>query len=217
MGIFERIKNIEEGDYCSRANLHSHSTYSDGKESFESLIQQAQELGLEHFAISDHNTVAGYLNNEYKKYDFLIPAVEFDCVMDFVLLHILGYGIDPECQELQGFCAKSKAQTAGDLTRLIYSRSPKQIIDAIHSAGGVAILAHPCCCWAISLKRFIQKLKDIGLDGVEVYYPYDRFRGVLKFHSKKSAHKVTEELGLLKTGGLDSHGKLEERTGRRSE
>ena len=66
------------------------------------------------------------------------------------------------------------------------------LIKSIHNAGGIAVLAHPACCWAINPKKFVKELVDIGLDGIEIYYPYDRFRGILKFSSKKLAVKIAE-------------------------
>ncbi len=208
MNILERLKILREDDYYGVANLHAHSNCSDGEEDFAELVAQAQKLGLKHFSITDHNTVEGYRNFDYKNCEILIPAVEFDCILGHVLLHIIGYGIDPENEQLQAICAKSKRQTTRSVTRLFYSRHPKKVIEAIHAAGGVAVFAHPCCCWTLSLKSFIKKLVKFGLDGVEVYYPYERLRGIVKFHSRAKVLRITQELGLLKTGGDDCHTKL---------
>ena len=49
----------------------------------------------------------------------------------------------------------------------------------------------------------------IGLDGVEVYYPYDRFRSVVKFHSAETVKKIADKYPeLIQTGGSDFHGEL---------
>jgi DNA polymerase (family 10) len=50
-----------------RGNLHTHSTYSDGKADLEQLAQAAQERGYEYLAITDHSqhlTVANGLTPE---------------------------------------------------------------------------------------------------------------------------------------------------------
>lgn len=44
---------IERGDL--RGDLHSHSTYTDGRASIEEMAQQAHELGLEYLAVTDHS------------------------------------------------------------------------------------------------------------------------------------------------------------------
>ena len=208
MNTLERLKTLCKNDYFGVANLHIHSNHSDGEGDFADLISQAQKLGLKHVSITDHNTVEGYKNFDYENCDILIPAVEFDCILGHVLLHIIGYGIDPNNEQLQAICAKNKRQTSKDVIRLFYSRHPKKVIEAIHAAGGIAVLAHPCCCWTLSLKRFIKKLVSFGLEGVEVYYPYEHLRGIVKFHSRKKVLKITQELGLLETGGSDCHTKI---------
>ena len=44
-------------------------------------------------------------------------------------------------------------------------------------------------------------------DGVEVYYPYERHRGIIKFHSRDTVGKIADKYGLIKTGGTDLHEK----------
>ena len=87
--------------------------------------------------------------------------------------------------------------------------NPKTLIDAIHEAGGIAVLAHPACCFTLTgLDRLVYKLKKLGLDGIEVYYPYERHRKIIKFHSTDTVKKIAEKYNLIKTGGTDAHGDL---------
>jgi len=46
-------KLITRGDL--RADLHTHSTYTDGRSSIEEMARRARELGLEYFAVTDHS------------------------------------------------------------------------------------------------------------------------------------------------------------------
>jgi DNA polymerase (family 10) len=46
-------KLIEEGDL--RGDLHTHTTWSDGRSSLEEMVEAAAELGLEYIAITDHS------------------------------------------------------------------------------------------------------------------------------------------------------------------
>lgn len=88
----EIIKNLTKEDYReNRVNLHIHSTYSDGSGDFCDLIKQAGEKNYKYIAISDHNTLNGYLENKVP--EFVIPAVEFDVWCGYVFLHLLGYGM----------------------------------------------------------------------------------------------------------------------------
>ena len=105
------------------------------------------------------------------------------------------------------FLAKSKKDTEDVLPRLFARRNLKQLITAIHNAGGVAVLAHPACCWALNLETLVKELMEIGLDGIEVYYPYPRFRKFVKFHTAEDVIKIAEKYPqLIKTGGTDFHG-----------
>ncbi len=203
--ILDRILNIKKEDYFKKANLHTHSTASDGKEEFDTLIEQAIKLGLKNFSIADHNTLEGYKNSKYINHPILIPAVEFDCFYQTSLIHILGYGIDFNNPEINEICTKKKAETEYDIIRLFHSRHPKTAIEKIHKAGGIAVLAHPCCCSVLSLSYLVKKLKSFGLDGIETYYPYKRHRGIIKFHSRKKPHILAEKYKLVKTGGTDEH------------
>lgn len=200
-----RISAISKEDYYSSSDLHIHTNCSDGICNFQAILDKAKRLNYKNIAISDHNTIQGYLNNSWKDYSFLIPAVEFDCLDGHLLVHILGYGVNPENKELQAVCAKDKTGCVHVLPRLLRAKSPKKVIDAIHASGGIAVLAHPCCMWVLSLERYIKKLKNMGLDGVEVYYPYKNLRGVVKFHNPAIVEHLADKYDLIKTGGSDCH------------
>ena len=205
MDIKELFLTFHKEDFYQKVNLHIHSDYSDGLEDFDKLIEQAKSLNMKHIAITDHNTMEGYKKTKYINDPILIKGVEFDCFFRLSLLHILGYGVDINNSELNKLCAKNEKGTKDDFLRLLKSRHPKKVINAIHSAGGIAVLAHPCCCNVINLFHYVKTLKNYGLDGIEVYYPYDRFRGIVKFSSRELPFEIANELNLLKTGGSDEH------------
>ena len=198
------LKSFQKEDYENNlVNLHIHTTFSDGRANALDIVSQAHEKGYKKIAICDHNTV-----DAHKKItdDILIPAVEFDVWCGYVFMHLLAYSIDVNSQELTPFLAKTKKETEADIVRIFSTRNIKKLINAIHSSGGIAVLAHPACCWAINLDRFVKKLISYGLDGLEVYYPYQRHRGIIKFHTVKTVEKIADKYNLIKTGGTDLHG-----------
>ncbi len=75
--------------------------------------------------------------------------------------------------------------------------SAREAIGAIHSGGGVAVLAHPGMCGALGT---VEELVRLGLDGIEVYHPAHRPAAV------KRAMDVADRYDLLVTGGSDYHG-----------
>lgn len=200
--IRELIKSFDPIEYFDYVNLHIHSKFSDGKAEFEDIIQQAKELGYKKIAICDHNTVKGH---KLYQDEVLIPAVEFDCWCGYVFLHLLAYGIDVNNPVLDEFMAKSKSETEADIVRIFAKRDIKRLINAIHEAGGIAVLAHPACCWALNLDKFVGKLVSYGLDGIEVHYPYRRHRAIIRFASLRQIKDIAEKYNLIITGGTDCH------------
>lgn len=208
MDLKELFKSFNKEDFFSKVNLHIHSNFSDGIEDFDSLVEQAKKKNMKYIAITDHNCILGHKKTKYKNDPILIKGIEFDCFYKMSLLHILGYGIDIENEKLNALCAKNEKEQKNDLIRLLKSRHPKAVIEAIHEAGGIAVLAHPCCCNVFNLDNFVKHLVALGLDGIEVFYPYDRFRGILKFSSRKLPFELAKKYDLIQTGGSDEHGKL---------
>ncbi len=199
------MENYTKEDYINKkVNLHIHTVYSDGEAEPAEILKQAKEKGYKKIAICDHNTIEAH---KIIQDEILIPAVEFDVWCGYVFMHLLAYDIDNKNKELLSFCAKSKKETELDIVRIFAKRDIKKLIKAIHNAGGKAVLAHPACCWAINLERFIKKLISYGLDGLEVYYPYKRHRSVIKFHKASTIEKIADKYNLIKTGGTDLHTK----------
>ncbi len=87
-----------------------------------------------------------------------------------------------------------------DKYRVDCSRAIEIIIDA----GGIPVLAHPILLNfdKNETNDLFALLKDMGLKGIEVYYP-ENPPGMTTFYSK-----LAERYGLLKTGGTDFHGSL---------
>ena len=205
VNLREILNSFTEDDYKNNlVNLHIHTSCSDGFGDGEQILKSAKEKGYKLIAITDHNTVESHRN---LKDDILLTGVEFDCWFGYVFIHLLAYGIDINHPIMQPFFAKNKKDTEDVLPRLFAKRNVAKLIEAIHVAGGIAVLAHPACYWALSLENLITDLMQVGLDGVEVYYPYPRFRKIVKFHTSKDVKKVVEKYPqLIKTGGTDFHG-----------
>lgn len=201
----EIIKSLTKQDFeNNRVNLHIHTVYSDGAGDFVDICSQARDR-YDFFAITDHNTVQGHLDNPDCG---AITGVEFDVWYKYIFLHLLAYGIDVNNEEMKEFYAKDKSGTEKDIVRIFANRNIKNLINAIHNAGGIAVLAHPACCWALNMESFVKDLSQMGLDGLEVYYPYPRWRKYLKFSNPDNIEKLADKYNLLKTGGTDCHSKI---------
>ncbi len=75
-------------------------------------------------------------------------------------------------------------------------------IEVIHSAGGVACLAHPGEGYPskTDYERILFRLIDNGLDGIEVYYPSHTHEQINEFS------RQARDYGLVMTAGTDYHG-----------
>jgi 3',5'-nucleoside bisphosphate phosphatase len=77
--------------------------------------------------------------------------------------------------------------------------SVQEIIDVIHRAGGVVVLAHPHTLFDDS---FIDDFVMMGLDGLEAFYAkYDKI--MVDYYDE-----IAQKNGLLRTGGSDFHGEM---------
>ncbi len=208
--IKEDLKNIllslTENDYKYNVDFHMHSNFSDGKMDPKQIVEESIKLGKKYIAITDHNTINAYLETNILAQDIIIPAVEFDCFIGLNLIHILGYGINIDDEDIKNLMAKSKYGSKSHIVRLLNLKNPKTVIEKIKKAGGIAVLAHPACYFTNNLDYLVSKLIDFGLEGIEVYYPYKGLRGILKFHSEEKIYKIAEKYNLIKTGGSDFHG-----------
>ena len=108
--------------------LHIHSVFSDGEESLDRLVEKLRLAGMSFAAVSDHAEV--FDERRMEEYVLLCDALSTESFvvipgLEFALhggdIHILGYGI----------------------TRRIRSNSAEALVDGIHEAGGLAVLAHP--------------------------------------------------------------------------
>jgi predicted metal-dependent phosphoesterase TrpH len=129
--------------------FHVHSVFSDGEESLERIVEVFKATGMDFIAVSDHAEV--FDDSRMDQYvdaceslsdsKFLvIPGLEF--AVKSAGIHILGYGI----------------------TRRVRYRDMEELVDGIHEARGVAVLAHP----PQGSINMIRSIKD-KLDGIEVW------------------------------------------------
>ncbi len=78
----------------------------------------------------------------------------------------------------------------------------EETVDMIHGAGGLVIIAHPGTLGVNGqqLDSLLQELKDVGFDGIEVFY---------NNHSQIEEDRLmqaADKFGFLISGGTDFHG-----------
>jgi len=120
-------------------DFHTHTAASDGALSPRDLVALARERKLAMLAITDHDTVAGYLavaeqGPEYTQDPAglrLIPGVELSCRWSATTIHILGLGMD--CRHP----AMGEALAWLDTARIERGKKIAQRLEALGFAGAL--------------------------------------------------------------------------------
>ncbi len=90
-----------------KADLHCHSTCSDGSKTPEEIVLIAKEIGLSALAITDHDSIDSYALAKKIAMDEgieLITGVEFSTVHNKASIHILAYAFSPTSEIIESFC-----------------------------------------------------------------------------------------------------------------
>lgn len=84
------------------ADLHIHSSFSDGCLSPEEIVKEAKEKDLKYISITDHDTISSqYITKMNIDGINIIPGIEFSSEYNESEIHILGYYIDIENDNLK--------------------------------------------------------------------------------------------------------------------
>ncbi len=262
------IGYLEAYGYISKdeADLHLHTTASDGNLEPESLVRSAKEAGFSAIAVTDHDSTEGIKEALQAAVKFgleVIPGIELSTLDGKKEIHMLGYYINPDNEELQIILArvidarqnralymieklnelgihitKDEVETiAGGefvgrphIARAMVDKgyikneteafsaeyigregkayverfkiSPRESIELIKKAGGLAVLAHPGYLSDRTMleEEEVIKYKEWGLDGIEVFYSRHTLQQVDYYKT------LANKLDLLITGGSDCHG-----------
>jgi len=101
-----------------RADLHCHSTISDGSFTSAELLAQAQAAGLTHLAITNHDTTAGFTDAQAAAQALSAVPSETSLPITYISgieisawnpetgrkVHILGYGLKEESPTIAALC-----------------------------------------------------------------------------------------------------------------
>ena len=117
---------------AAKADLHIHTTYSDGKKSPLEVLNLAVSKGLKAISITDHDTVKGYLKGvEILKSERLpielITGAEFTASFKGKDIHLLGYYFDPYHKELSEYLTTCSVQRRCRMKSMIEWLNKKNI------------------------------------------------------------------------------------------
>ena len=147
-----------------KADLHMHSTASDGVYAPDELMGRAANLGFTHVALTDHDSMEG-LDAAARAAKLLgvtlISGVELSCGAQKEI-HVLGYGFDPENEALQAFCrarvAQRDARAEAMVQKLCELGKPVEMQRVRELARGV--IARPHVARAMLEKGYVNSVSD---------------------------------------------------------
>jgi predicted metal-dependent phosphoesterase TrpH len=106
-----------------RADLHCHTTCSDGSMPVDEIIKLAVEIGLKGLSITDHDTIDAYPMAEQWARDAslaLIPGVELSAVHRGTSIHILGYSFSINSPAMISFCSQHQTRRLARMTEMLH-------------------------------------------------------------------------------------------------
>ena len=158
-----------------RVDLHMHSRYSpDSYTSLDDLVARARQVGLDRIALTDHNVVEGALELRRREPELAIVGEEVKTREG----EIIALFIDAP---------------------IAWGGRPEDVMDMIHAAGGLCLVAHPFDRWRASFSP--HRLADLSerIDLIEVY---NQWTGD---EANRAAERLAAELGKPGTSGSDAH------------
>ena len=84
-------------------DFHTHSSASDGALNPKELLERAAREGVTRFALTDHDTINGYLTVKDRVPEGLrlLSGVELSCQWARMGIHVVGLGFDPDASSLR--------------------------------------------------------------------------------------------------------------------
>lgn len=164
-------------------NFHMHTPYSDGEWYHADIAAAALRAGLDVACVTDHNVwvngPARYYAHDGRRVLLLVGEEVHDAARRPQKNHMLVLGAESE------------------LAR--FAPDPQALIDAAHSAGGLAFLAHitdPAAPLFGEADLSWESWDVVGYTGIELWNYMSSFKGLLTSRSAAVRYALNPELGM---------------------
>jgi 3',5'-nucleoside bisphosphate phosphatase len=184
-----------------KADLHLHTTASDGRYSPEELVRMAASLGLEVIAITDHDSVNGIAPALKTAQSFptlkVIPGVEIGTDVPHGEIHVLGYFINYVDTDLINKLAELRDSRKTRAQKMIAKLADLGIHiewERVQEIAGSGSVGRPHIAQAITEKGYVQSHK-------EAFVKYIGREGPAYAERQKMTVEQVVEM-VMKAGGL---------------
>lgn len=130
-------------------DLHTHSSFSDGTQTPEELLQEAAQVGLQTIGLTDHDTVRGWADAAVaakREGLSLVRGMEVSCKHEGVTVHMLSYLHNPDGAELSAAVADmrmARLERGQRMVELLSRDYPLNWDDLLAVVGPEATIGRP--------------------------------------------------------------------------
>jgi hypothetical protein len=152
------------------ADLHIHTTFSDGSFSPPEIVDKAIDKDFNTIAISDHDTMDGIkpaLEYAADKDIEVIPAIEFSTFRGKAEIHVLGYFIDYENEALKDKVRKiydARKLRAQKMVELLNKEGLDITFNEVRELAGDDYIGRPHIAKTMVQKGYIDEMGDAFTD-----------------------------------------------------
>lgn len=181
-----------------RADLHTHTTASDGRLSPSELVERARRHGIQALAVTDHDTLDGYDEAVAAGSRWgveIIAGIELSVTVGFAEVHLLGYFFDPEHAPLRAHLASFREDRLERARRIVARLREEGValtLQAVEEQAGDGVIGRPHIALALVAGGFVASYNEA----------FDRYLrdGASAFVSKP-LFAVEEALAMLHEAG----------------
>lgn len=170
------------------ADLHTHSTASDGQYTPTQLVGLAKDRGLQLLALTDHDTLDG-VEEAVKAGERLglkvLRGIEIGAA-EYENLHILGYNVSSEATELTELCRKFKAgrdERSFRILNYLHENGFELTLEEVEALAGGSIIGRPHFAQAMVRRGYVSSNReafDCWLDTEDYHQKVKRFKAEAK-------------------------------------
>ena len=148
-----------------RADLHCHSTYSDGEFSPEELIALAVRSGLQGLAITDHDTVEAFAIAEPVARQaglLLLPSCELSTTLGEESVHVLAYSFHPSEGSIAAFCKEQQGRRTVRNREILAKLAKRGFVltEEEVSQVGRGVMGRPHIAQAMVARGYVSTVKE---------------------------------------------------------
>ena len=196
----------------TRADLHVHSTASDGEVDPAGVVAHAASVGLGTLALTDHDTLAGIPDAAQAGQTHgvrVIAGCEFSVAVWWGEMHLLGYSLpigDPELDEFLDGQRQHRAERAATIVQRLNDVGVALSFDDVTRESNGAAVGRPHVARALVVAGAVP----------DVSTAFDRYlgRGCPAFVAKDLPELITVTSLVARMGGLTSAAHLRSRASR---